>query len=303
MGTVASGSFNTVIVGTQTNYTWNCTNGTVNTPVCSANYTPPQPNAPDLALKKYVNGSDAQNVAAAVDISNNTTFNYTIEIKNVGSGALNSSTTTVNDPLPAGITLTATPAGTGWICSGATGAISFSCTRTEALAVGASFPTINVPVRITSNSTYLTNTAELTNPLDVFTANNTDPAVIHIIPTLLPPVCSSTVSGALSAPITAGVCNSGSPINFIAVGTNPINYSWNCTNTVVNTPACTASYTPTVSLFDLSIKKYVNGSDAQNGAAAVNIPTNTGFTYTLQVKNEGPLTATGLTTVTDTLPA
>ncbi len=239
-----STGFTVNIVWPQSNYSWFCTNGVTNSPACTANYTPPVVTSPDLALKKYVNGSDAQNVATAYDVNNNSAFTYTITLQNVGSGALISSTTTVSDPLPAGITLTAPPSGAGWTCSGSVGSTSFSCTRTEALAIGAFFPTISVPVRVSSMSTYLTNTAELVNINDVLTANNTDPAVIHILPVALPPVCSSTVSGALLAPITAGVCNSGTPINFLSGGTNPINYTWNCTNGTTTTPVCRASYTP-----------------------------------------------------------
>lgn len=70
-------------------------------PACNANYTPPQPNAPDLALKKFVNGNDAQTFLSAVDVSNNTNYVYTIDVRNAGSGALVASTTTVTDPLPA----------------------------------------------------------------------------------------------------------------------------------------------------------------------------------------------------------
>ncbi len=95
----------------QTNYTWTCTSGTNLSPLCSANYTPPQPTSPDLALKKYVNGNDAQNVANAYEVNNGSTYTYTINIENVGSGNLTNSTTTVTDPLPAGVTLTSTPTG------------------------------------------------------------------------------------------------------------------------------------------------------------------------------------------------
>jgi hypothetical protein len=80
-------------------------------------------------------------------------------------------------------------------------------------------------------------------------------------------------------------------------------YSWSCNGSQVG-GFCTASHTPTASTaFDLSIKKFVNGLDAQNAWAAVTVWTSTGFTYTLQIKNEGPVASTGTTTVTDTLPA
>jgi hypothetical protein len=45
-----------------------------------------------------------------------------------------------------------------------------------------------------------------------------------------------------------------------------------------------ATSTPTT--FDLSIKKFVNGNDAQNSSSLVSIATSTGFIYTLVVRNE-----------------
>lgn len=79
-------SFTTNVVGTQTNYTWTCTLAGMTSPTCNANYTPPQPNAPDLALKKFVNGNDAQTFLTAVNVSNNSNYEYTINVTNVGTG-------------------------------------------------------------------------------------------------------------------------------------------------------------------------------------------------------------------------
>lgn len=122
------------------------------------------------------------------------------------------STTTVIDPLPAGVTLTSVPTGAGWSCSGGNGSTTFTCTRTEVLAIGGSFPTITVPVQVSSSSTFLTNTAELSNPLDVLTANNTDPAVIHILPSVLPACVPGPTTGLQAAALTAtsaGLCPGG----------------------------------------------------------------------------------------------
>ena len=280
----------------------------MNSPVCSANYTPPQPGAPDLALKKFINGNDAQLVSSAIDITNNTAFTYTINITNVGSGTLLNSTTTVLDPLPAGITLTSTPTGAGWTCTGASGSTTFTCSRTEALATGALFPTITVPVQVSSSSTFLTNTAELSNPLDVLTANNTDPAVIHILPSLLPACIPGPTTGPQAVALTAtsaGLCTGGAGVvgGFTGVTNGTITtYNWSCGGSAVG-GACAATFnSAVVNATDLSIRKFVNGSDAQNAIAAVNVATGTALTYTLFVRNEGLITATGTTTVTDTLP-
>ena len=59
--------------------------------------------------------------------------------------------------------------------------------------------------------------------------------------------------------------------------TNPLNNS---------DPAVIRAGVTAVNGFDLSLKKYVNGSDAQANVNAVDIASNTGFTYTLEVRNE-----------------
>jgi hypothetical protein len=50
-------------------------------------------------------------------------------------------------------------------------------------------------------------------------------------PTPIAGLCSTTVTGPLTSPLTVGACNLGTVLNFSAVGTNPINYTWNCSGT------------------------------------------------------------------------
>ena len=64
---------------------------------------------------------------------------YSIRVLNLGEIAT-SAAYTVEDRLPAGLTLTSTPTGTGWSCTGATGASSFSCTASTVVAAGATNP-------------------------------------------------------------------------------------------------------------------------------------------------------------------
>ena len=124
------------------------------------------------------------------------------------------------------------------------------------------------------------------------------------------PQCSSTITGTLSAPISAttpGLCAVGTVSGFTATpGANgTINYQWNCNiGGVVVSPAptpvsCTANYRPQA---DLTIKKYIGTNDAQPNAP-VTQSTNATFDYVLRVQNVSSLTATGLTTVKDVLPA
>ncbi|MEY3136402.1 MAG: hypothetical protein RL580_134, partial [Pseudomonadota bacterium] len=64
------------------------------------------------------------------------TANYTLSVRNAGEIAT-SGEYTVRDRLPTGLTLTATPSGTGWRCSGAAGESSFTCSSTVVLTAGA----------------------------------------------------------------------------------------------------------------------------------------------------------------------
>ena len=61
---------------------------------------------------------------------------YSISVRNAGELA-SSGAYTVNDRLPAGLTLAAVPVGGGWLCSGAVGDSAFSCTSSAVIAAGA----------------------------------------------------------------------------------------------------------------------------------------------------------------------
>src|SRR5260370_31477291 len=68
------------------------------------------------------------------------TGSYTLTAKNAGTAAT-SGTVTVRDPVPSGLTPTKA-SGTGWSCtiSGQT----VTCTRSNALAAGSSYPSITL---------------------------------------------------------------------------------------------------------------------------------------------------------------
>jgi len=64
-----------------------------------------------------------------------------------------SGTVTVEDRLPTGTRLAATPTGSGWTCSGAEGGQAFSCTTNAVIAAGATLPAaITVPVRVSADA-------------------------------------------------------------------------------------------------------------------------------------------------------
>ncbi|MFD6987091.1 hypothetical protein ACFWAX_41550, partial [Streptomyces sp. NPDC059956] len=77
------------------------------------------------------------------------TGTYAIDVANTANAGPTTGTVTVADTLPAGLTPTAA-SGTGWNCgiSGQT----VTCTRSDALAAGASYPTINVTTNVTTSA-------------------------------------------------------------------------------------------------------------------------------------------------------
>ncbi|MEU8434672.1 hypothetical protein AB0F18_17450 [Streptomyces sp. NPDC029216] len=107
----------------------------------------------------------AQNSALSVNKSHTNNFTqggtgtYAIDVANAANAGPTTGTVTVTDTLPAGVTPTAA-SGTGWNCgiSGQT----VTCTRTDALAAGASYPTITVTTNVTTSAPCtFTNTASV----------------------------------------------------------------------------------------------------------------------------------------------
>ena len=96
-------------------------------------------NSPDLLVSKA-------SVEARFTVNNVGT--YTVRVRNGGEVATTGAYR-VADRLPAGLTLDSTPTGSGWLCVGAIGASSFTCTSSDVLAAGAANANaITVKVRI-----------------------------------------------------------------------------------------------------------------------------------------------------------
>jgi sugar lactone lactonase YvrE len=91
----------------------------------------PSATAPLLALNMTHSGSVSPG---------QTSVSWTLVVSNSVGGATTSGTVSVTDFVPGGLTL-ASMSGPGWSCSGA------SCTRSDALAAGASYP----PITVTAN--------------------------------------------------------------------------------------------------------------------------------------------------------
>jgi uncharacterized repeat protein (TIGR01451 family) len=73
---------------------------------------------------------------------------YTVTVSNTAGAGPTSGTVTVTDTVPSGLTLDSM-AGTGWTCA----ADSNTCTRSDVLAAGASYPAITVTVDVASDAT------------------------------------------------------------------------------------------------------------------------------------------------------
>ena len=118
----------------------------------------PSTNA-DLTISKAHTGTFVQGQTGAT---------YSIVVTNSGTGPT-AGTVTVSDTLPSGMAATAI-SGTGWTCTLGT----VSCTRSNALAAGASYPTITLTVNVAANApAFVTNVASVSGGGDTNTSNNT----------------------------------------------------------------------------------------------------------------------------------
>lgn len=115
---------------------------------------------PDLTITKTHTGNFPRGGTGTFDIG----------VLNVGGAPTDGTTITVSDTLPAGYTPT-TATGTGWSCTVA--APTVTCTRSDVLNNGASFPTIAVAVTVANNAAAsITNTATVAGGGDNTPGNN-----------------------------------------------------------------------------------------------------------------------------------
>ncbi|HEV7893544.1 MAG TPA: hypothetical protein VGP08_23220 [Pyrinomonadaceae bacterium] len=134
----------------------------------SSSVTKPVTIPTDLTIAKSHTGNFTQGQSGT----------YSITVTNSG-GVASSGTVTVTDTLPAGLT-PGTATGTGWTCN--TAGQTVTCTRSDALNGGASYPTISVPVTVAPNSALsVTNTATVSGGNDSNNGNNSssDPTTVN----------------------------------------------------------------------------------------------------------------------------
>ncbi|HTZ82872.1 MAG TPA: C25 family cysteine peptidase [Candidatus Acidoferrales bacterium] len=142
----------------------------------------------DLTLSKSHVGNFTRGNAAS----------YTIPVSNVSTLGATAGVVTMNDTLPTGLTPT-TATGTGWSCtvSGQT----VSCTRSDSLAVGASYPsiTLNATVLQTAPAT-VTNTAVIAGGGEANLLNDIATDVANVVSS----ADMSVTDSASPDPVTAG---------------------------------------------------------------------------------------------------
>lgn len=134
------------------------------------------PPPPDLTITKSHTGNFSQGQISAP---------YTLIVSNGGTGATSGSVI-VRDALPAGLTFSSfAGTGPGWFCSGASSTVT--CSRSDVLAVGSSYPPIRLSVNVAGNApASVTNTATVSGGGDITPGNNTasDPTTINPAPDL-----------------------------------------------------------------------------------------------------------------------
>jgi M6 family metalloprotease-like protein/uncharacterized repeat protein (TIGR01451 family) len=155
---------------------------------------------PDLVIAKTHSGTFRQGLGAA----------YAITVTNIGAGPTTGAVTVV-DSLPAGLTATGI-AGSGWSCTAPSG----PCTRSDALAAGASYSPITLTVAVAASApASVVNTAAVSGGGDATTGNNTaaDVTAIQKVPDLKITLthAGNFTQGQTGAAYTITVTNLGGP--------------------------------------------------------------------------------------------
>jgi uncharacterized repeat protein (TIGR01451 family) len=248
---------------------------------------------------------------------------YTITVGNQGQLPTLGTSVNVTDNMPTGLTATAISA-TGWSCS--TVPTTFvSCSRSDVLANGASYPPISVTVQIdpTSAIANVTNIAGVTGGGDLSVHSAFDQTLINLPDLTIAKTHSGNfVSGETGAVYTLTVSNASTSVS-TAGGTVKINdflpfnltataasgTGWTCTILTSQQVDCTepagnlapgASYPPitvTVNVATTAVPITVTNLASVSGIADANFGNNVAFDVT-RIVMPVSLTATSPTTVT-----
>src|SRR6266852_5497086 len=216
---------------------------TDNVPATASVTVPP----PDLTITKSHSGNFTQGQVGAT---------YSITATNSGFAAT-SGTVTVTDTLPAGLTATAI-SGTGWTCVLGT----LTCTRSDALAAGSSYPAITLTVNVANNAAAsVTNTANVSGGGQTNTANDSasDATTINQLPDL-------TIAKSHSGNFTQGQVGATYSITATNSGSAPTSGTLTCTRS--DALAAGASYpaiTLTVNVANNAAASVTNTANVSGG--------------------------------------
>ncbi len=174
--------------------------------------SPQPPNPPLFSIGKSHTGNFAQGQTSA---------RYTVTVSNGASAGPTSGAVTVTENPPTGLTVVSM-AGSGWSCTGST------CTRSDVLSPGSSYPAITVTVNVASNAP-----SQVTNQVTVSGggSGSSTASDVTVIGVVVPPVLSigkshtgNFAQGQTSATYTVRVSNgasAGSTNGAVTVTENP----------------------------------------------------------------------------------
>ncbi len=190
---------------------------------------------------------------ATATVAQGGTGTFTLAVSNTAGWGPTTAAVTVTDPVPANLTVTTAPSGTGWDCSASAGQ-NVSCTRNTVLAPGASYPAITVGYTVaTGVASPYTNTATVNGGGDP-TAPHTSSATVTVPPLLsiLKTPATATVAQGGTGTFTLAVSNSATagptsaavtvtdpvPAN-LTVTTAPTGTGWDCSASAGQNVSCT----------------------------------------------------------------
>jgi uncharacterized repeat protein (TIGR01451 family) len=163
---------------------------------------------------------------------------YTLRVRNGGSRASDAAYT-VTDRLPTGLTIAVAPTGTGWSCTGAAGATTFSCTSSTVLAPSATHPgdiTVQVDVAASvaagtlHNAVMVEGVGERTADLPTAAERNnvdTNPAALAAcVPAVSHNACRDSVAVQLPAAVTGSVWYDVGSAAGLRDGTDSVLANW-----------------------------------------------------------------------------
>jgi trimeric autotransporter adhesin len=212
---------------------------------------------------------------------------YTLTATNSG-GTSTSGTVTVVDTLPSGFTATAM-SGTNWSCTVGT----LTCTSTQAVAGGSSFPVITLTVSVSSaNAGTYTNSVHVGGGGEVNTGNDTgtDSTIVVGQPTISESFSPTSVATGVNSTVTFTLGNpSANVVSLTGVAfsdTLPANLKVSTPNGVVSTCGGTVSATAGGSSIGFTNGTLTSG---QTCTVKVNVNSTVANTYT---NTTGAVTAT-----------